>query len=292
MKPAAFTYHRPASLDEVLALFAKYGDDAKLLAGGQSMGPMMNLRMVQPEHIIDISRMEGHDEIKVEGGNLVVGALARHHDVANSSLVKDSCPVLAQAAGTVGHYAIRQRGTLGGSLAHADPAAQLPLVAVLLNADIEVTSAAETRSIPARDFFVSIMTTALEPDQMVTNVKFPCIVLGEGWGFHLFTRRAGDFAIVTVAATVTLDGNGKVSDLRLVLGGTGPVPMALLDLAEAFKGRLPDVEWVNELTNAAAKATDPDDDPRIPAEYRRDLVRTLLARALADCVSRCQEGQI
>ena len=201
MKPAPFRYHRPQSLGEALALLTEFGADAKLIAGGQSLGPMMNMRLAQPAELIDVNALPGLDGIRTHPDSLEIGALARHHAVATSPVVRKYCPLVAEAAQTIGHYAIRSRGTLGGSLAHADPAAQLPLVAATLGAEIAVAGPRGERRIGAGEFFVSFMTTALEPDEILVSVRFPKAAPGERHAYLQFSRRQGDFALVAVAAT-------------------------------------------------------------------------------------------
>lgn len=287
MKPAAFSYHRPASLEEALERLAERGAGAKVIAGGQSLGPMMNMRLATPTDLIDLNDLTEFVYIRDCGDAIAIGALTRHHQVEESALVKQRCPLLAQAAQTIGHYAIRQRGTLGGSLAHADPAAQLALVAVTLGAQISVVSARCQRTVPASEFFQSVMATALEPDELILSVRFPTSVEGEGASFQLFNRRHGDFAIVAVAATVALQGD-RVSGLRLGIAGTGPVPLAYDALAGHFIGEPSDSAWITELAYAARDAVRPEDDARIPAVYRKELTATLVERALMRALARAK----
>jgi len=205
--------------------------------------------------------------------------------LADSDLVRRRCPLLAEAAAGVGHYAIRQRGTLGGSLAHADPAAQLPLVAVVLGAQIEVASRRGRRRLPAAEFFLSVMTTALAADELIVAVCFPALAAREGTAFRLFSRRHGDFALVSVAASVRL-GGGRVECLRLGVGGVQSVPALLGELATRQRGRAADGAWVEEVAAAARAAVQAEDDERIPELYRRELVEVLVARALAAALER------
>lgn len=286
MKPAAFSYHRPASLEEALAQLAR-SDNAKVIAGGQSLGPMMNMRLAAPSALIDLNDLTELSYVREVGDMLEIGALTRHHQVEESELVRASCPLLAQAATTIGHYAIRQRGTLGGSLAHADPAAQLALVAVTLDARINIVSVRGQRTLRAADFFVGVMATALEPDEVIRSVCFPKAAAGEGTEYQIFNRRHGDFAIVAVATTVTLQDE-CVASLRLGLSGIGPVPLAYDALASEFAGRIPDDAWIAELAGAARDAIAPEDDARVPAVYRRELTETLVRRALARALERAQ----
>ncbi|MCD6043563.1 MAG: carbon monoxide dehydrogenase [Burkholderiales bacterium] len=270
MKPAPFRYHRPQSLGEALALLSEHSD-AKLIAGGQSLGPMMNMRLVQPAELIDLNAVAGLDSIAEKGNFLEIGALARHHAIAGSSLVKNRCPLLAEAAQAIGHYAIRSRGTLGGSLAHADPAAQLPLVAATLGAEIVVNGKRGERRIAAKDFFVSMMTTALEPDEILVCVRFPKASPGERHAYLQFSRRTGDFAIVAVAVAL------HSPTLTLGIGGAEDKPLVLDDLNAAEK---PEV-----IARKAREAVNPTESPRVPALYRKELVEVLVKRAVARCLT-------
>lgn len=288
MKPASFSYLRPASLEEALAQLA-HTDGAKVIAGGQSLGPMLNMRLATPAVLVDINDMTELAYARDLGDALEVGALTRHDHVANSETVRRCCPLLAQAATTIGHYAIRQRGTLGGSLAHADPAAQLALVAVTLDARINVASVRGQRSLPAADFFAGVMATALEPDEMICSVRFPKMLPGEGTAFLHFNRRHGDFAIVAVAGTVTLR-DGRVASLRIGVSGAAATPLSLSRLAGEFAGRVPDAAWIDQLAAAAQAAIAPEDNPRIPAAYRKELAATLVRRTMQRALARAQEG--
>ena len=288
MKPAAFEYHRPQSLEQALALLERHGDTARILAGGQSLAPMLNMRLAQPAHLIDVNDLDQIAQIRDAGENLAVGALVRHDDLARSSLVQAACPLLAEAASTGGHYAIRQRGTLGGSLAHADPAAQLPLVAVVLDAAIDVVGPRSRRTIAAREFFVAMMTTALAPDEILVEARFPKRGAGEGVAFEIFSRRRGDFALVAVAASVTLDGANRVSRLRLGVGGVHAVPATFDDVMQAQHGRVASAHWCREVAEAACGRIQPEESRLVPAEYRRELCEALTQRALGRAVERAR----
>jgi carbon-monoxide dehydrogenase medium subunit len=268
VKPAPFRYHRPESLGDALALLSE-NPDAKVIAGGQSLAPMMNMRLVTPAGLIDLNAIAGMDAISESGNFVEIGALARHHAVANSGLVKGRCPLLAEAAGTIGHYAIRSRGTLGGSLAHADPAAQLPLVAATLGAEIAVAGHRGARRIAARDFFVSLMTTTLAPDEIIVAARFPKAAAGERHAYVQFSRRTGDFAIVAVAC-VLLDRK-----LRIGIGAAEDKPLVFdfpKEEPEAIAAKVRD-------------AVNPAENPRIPALYRKELVEVLTRRAVQKCLS-------
>jgi aerobic carbon-monoxide dehydrogenase medium subunit len=284
VKPAAFSYLRPVSLDEALHQLAAGGGEAKLIAGGQSLGPMLNMRLARPAQLIDVNDLTELAYVREAGGWLRVGAMTRHHQVAESALVRRRCPLLAQAAQTIGHYAIRQRGTIGGSLAHADPAAQFPLVAVTLGAKLHLRSTAGERTVAAAEFFLSAMTTALAADEMIESVDFPAAADGETAGYRLFNRRHGDYAIVAAATTVGI-ARGTVERLRLGLGGATPVPRALERLAQSACGRRADDEWVREVASSAAGQLEADDDRRVSVQYRRELAETVVARALRHAIA-------
>jgi carbon-monoxide dehydrogenase medium subunit len=279
MKPAAFSYHRPRSLWEALSLLALHGFDAKVIAGGQSLAPMMNMRFAQPAHLIDLNALPQLAGIALEGDTLAIGAMTRHHEIATSATVRAACPLLAEAAATIGHYAIRQRGTLGGSLAHADPAAQMPLIASTLGARIDIVVADGSREVSAAQFLISVMTTDLAADEIIRTVRFPTVRPGERHAFEAFSRRHGDFAIAACAVTAVLAG-GKFSGLRIGVGGVADVPLALDELAASFVGEAADARTVARIADAVAGAIDPHDQPDISAAYRRDLVKALAARAL------------
>jgi len=279
MKPAAFDYFRPASLEEALRRLDDLGPQAKVIAGGQSLGPMMNMRLATPAQLIDLNDLTELGYVREAGDWLQVGGLTRHHAVAESPLAWRHCPLLAQAAQTIGHYAIRQRGTLGGSLAHADPAAQLALVAATLGARLNLVRRGSQRQVEAADFFVGAMITALGPQELILSVEFPKALPGEAAAYRLFNRRHGDYAIVAVATTVRVE-QGKVAHLRLGVGGAGPVPQRLDSLAQAFCGFAPSGSWIAQVAAAAAQAVQVEDDGRVPALYRQELTRALVADAL------------
>ena len=268
MKPAPFRYHRPESLAHALELLSGL-EDAKLIAGGQSLGPMMNMRLVQPADLVDLNAVAGLDFITEKDDCLEIGALARHHAVEKSGLVKKHCPLLAEAAGTIGHYAIRSRGTLGGSLAHADPAAQLPLVAATLGAEIVANGKRGERRIAAKDFFVSMMSTSLEPGEIVVSARFPKAAAGDRHAYLQFSRRTGDFAIVAVA--VVFHSN----KLWVGIGGAEDKPRVL-----EFSKEKPET-----IARKAREAVDPAENPRVPALYRKELVEVLVQRAVAKCLN-------
>jgi aerobic carbon-monoxide dehydrogenase medium subunit len=279
MKPAAFSYFRPVSIDDALRQLAAGGAEAKLIAGGQSLGPMMNMRLARPAQLVDLNDLTELAYVREAGDWLRIGSLTRHYQLAESPLVRRHCPLLAQAAQTIGHYAIRQRGTLGGSIAHADPAAQLPLVALTLGARLHVRSATRSGTLDAADFFVSAMTTTLAPDELIEYIEFPKAKAGEAAAYRLFNRRHGDYAIIAAATSVSVAG-GKVDALRIGLGGATPVPQSLRALAQSACGRRPDEAWVRDVARGAADQLEVEEDQRMSIEYRRELAQTVVARAL------------
>lgn len=285
MKPAAFSYHRPAAVGEVLDLLARFGSEARIVAGGQSLVPMMNMRLAAPAHLVDINDLSELGHIRLRGDRLEVGGLARHREIAESTLVQEQCPLLAQATRTIGHYAIRERGTVGGSLAHADPAAQHALAAVTLGARLTLARKGGERTLEAGEFLLAAMTTSLAADEMVVAVSYPRFAPGEVSAYRMFNQRHGDYALVAVAATLALE-NGRVAQLRLGIGGVAPVPQRLDGVAGAFRGKAPSADWIAGVARAARDAVAPEDQPRVPAVYRKELTETLVARALTRCVQK------
>jgi aerobic carbon-monoxide dehydrogenase medium subunit len=285
VKPAAFSYHRPASVDEALDLLARFGAEAKVIAGGQSLVPMMNMRLAAPAHLVDINDLAELARIRIRGDRLEVGALARHAAIAASGLALSHCPLLAQAARTIGHDAIRERGTVGGSLVHADPAAQHALVAVTLGAQLRLARQGGERTVEAGEFLLAPMTTAIAPDEMLVSVSYPVAAAGEVSAFRMFNQRHGDFAIVAVAACLRVE-QGRAARLAIGIGGVGPVPQRLEAVARAYEGRRVSPDWIAEVARAAREAVRPEENPRVPAVFRQELTETLVARALAGCAEK------
>ena len=278
MKPAPFEYHRPTSLAETFDLLDRYGDDGRILAGGQSLVPTLNMRLVTPRAVIDINRLPGLDTIRVTPAGLVIGALARHEAVERSPLVAEHAPLIAAAMPHVGHAAIRTRGTVGGSLALADPAAELPACAVALDATIRVESRRGPRDVAAADFFRGIYTTALGPGEIVAEIVVPRAVSEWRSGFEELARRRGDFALAGLAAHVHVEG-GAITAARLVFFGVGMVPVRARGAEAALAGPRADAGAL-----AAGRALDADLDPpgdiHGSAALRRHLARVLLSRVI------------
>ncbi|MFF5258817.1 FAD binding domain-containing protein [Actinomadura viridis] len=280
MIPAQFDYVRPASLDEAVAALADAGEDAKALAGGQSLMPLLRLRLAYPEALIDLDRIASLREIRDEGDALMIGAMATHHQVLHDPLVKEHAPLIAEATATVADPAVRHRGTFGGSLAHADPAGDLPAVALALDAVLLARSPRGEREIPAADFFLDWMTSALEPDELLVGVRVP--KLGPGWAVHYekFHRTAQAWAIVGVACAVRRE-NGSVGDARIALTNMGPVPVRATGVEEAVTGRPASADSFRSAAERASEGASPPADLHGSAEYREHLARVLTARALA-----------
>lgn len=288
MKPAAFDYHRAESVEDALNHLSASLGKAKVIAGGQSLAPMLNMRLAKPDVLIDLNDLSELAYIRKRDEWLEVGPLTRHHQLAESALVRQWCPLLAKAASTIGHYAIRQRGTLGGSLSHADPAAQLPLVAATLEAQFELISVRGRRVIQADDFFLSTMTTAMAQDEILHSVRFP-VVQQDASAFKLFSRRHGDFAVVAVAAMMEFQQE-LVSRLFVGVGGVDVVPRNLTPHMQPFIGRRPDEAWMNEVVLATELAAQPLDDGRVEVLYRQELTRTLARQVFSNAVACAQEG--
>lgn len=268
-------------------MLEELGPQARLLAGGQSLGPMLNLRLARPEHVIDLNDLTEFAYVREAGDAVEVGGLTRHYQLAASDTLRAVCPLLPLAAQTIGHYAIRQRGTLGGSLANADPVAQLALAAVTLDAQITLVRRGGRREVAARDFFLAAMTTALAPNELLLSVRFPKSTAGEVSVYRMFNRRHGDFAVVSVATTLTL-AQGQVDRLRLALCGVAPIPVRLDAVARQFEGQRADAHWAQAVADAVAHAVQPEEDERIPASYRRELAHSLTRRALVRALEKLE----
>lgn len=290
MKPAPFKYYAPTSVSEALAHLAQHGYDAKVLAGGQSLIPTMNFRLNQPSVLVDLNNVSELFYIRPgDNGGVRLGAMSRHCQVEHSDLVAQRAPLLHETMPRVAHPQIRNRGTFGGSLAHADPAAELAAVSVALGARFRLRNQARERWVSSQDFFVGPFTTVLEPDELLVEIDLPAMPPRSGWSFKEITRRHNDFAIVGVGTTVTLDGAGRCQQARLVFlsVGEGPVP------ATQAAGMLQDQALTPELIQAAAETAassdvDPSGDIHATADYRRQLVRVLARRTLTQAFERAQ----
>ncbi|MYF06410.1 MAG: xanthine dehydrogenase family protein subunit M [Rhodospirillaceae bacterium] len=285
MKPPAFKYVAAETVEEATARLAEYGDEARPIAGGQSLVPMMNFRLVSPAVLVDIRRIAPPDAIEEANGHVRVGALTRHRSLETSPLIRDRFPVLAAAMGHVAHLAIRNRGTIGGSLCHADPAAELPALAVLLDARIHAASCGGERVVEAGSFFEGALWTALDDGEIVTRIDFPLLPPGTGWGFHEFARRHGDFGLAGAAATVT-GSAGRAAEVRIALFGVGETPVRAAAAEALLTGTGLEPDAVAAAVEAVRGGVDPGDDLHASADYRRHLAGVMAERALGDAWAR------
>ena len=281
MKAAAFDYRAPESLDEALALRAEHGHDGVVLAGGQSLVPLLNLRMALPAVVVDLGRVPGLAGIRELDGGVAVGAMTRMRDAERSALLAERYPLVGAALAHVGYPAIRNRGTVGGSIAHGDPAAELPAVALALDAELVVRSAARgTRTIPASEFFLGTFTTALEPDELLVEVRLPAPRTGARSGFDEVARRHGDFALAGAAAVVALDAAGTVVDARVAVLGVHGSAVRLPELEQALVGALPREDRFRDAAESAVAQLEPNSDVHASAGYRRRVAAVTARRAL------------
>jgi carbon-monoxide dehydrogenase medium subunit len=285
VKASAFEYVQVSSVDEAVAQLAELGDEAKVLAGGQSLVPLLNLRLANPAYLVDINPI-GELDFIANGSGVRVGAVARHRDVERSELVARVNPLLVAALKRVGHAAIRNRGTIGGSVAHADPAAELPTILVALDGEIEARSSRGTRTVAAADFFESFLTTTLQPDELLTEVRFPSLPAGTGWSIQEFSRRSGDFGVVTVAVTLAAGSNGRIAEARVAFGGVAGTAVRALSAEAALAGQTPSTELWKGVAQVAAAGLDPPGDLHGTPEYRRHLAAVLTERALVEAYGR------
>ncbi|HWN41399.1 MAG TPA: xanthine dehydrogenase family protein subunit M [Thermoanaerobaculia bacterium] len=290
MKPAPFEYLAPDSLDAALDILAHRGGEAKLLAGGQSLIPVMNFRLAQPSLLVDLNRLRDLDYMKEdEGGGLRIGAMTRQRRLERDPLVPRLAPLLREAVPFIAHPQIRNRGTVGGSLAHADPAAELPAVAVALDARFRLQSARGERWVEAREFFAGLFTTTLEPDEMLVEVALPPPPPNTGWAFLEVARRHGDYAQVGIAARVTLDEGGRCREARLVYLSVGDGPVEAREAARMLAGTdLSDEAIAAASDKASRDEMDPTGDIHASADFKRHLARVLTGRALRRAGARAQ----
>jgi CO/xanthine dehydrogenase FAD-binding subunit len=292
MKPAPFDYRRPEHLDEALAIFAELGSDAKALAGGQSLVPAMNFRLARPTVLVDLNRLDPLAYIdETQDGGLRIGAMTRQRAAERSPAVASRASLLFEAMPWIAHPQIRNRGTVGGSLAHADPAAELPAVMVALDAQFVLRSRTATRTVPARDFFTGILSTVMAPDELLTEIQIPTIRAHTGTAFMELARRHGDFALVGVAVALVLDERGNCSSARIVLLSVGDGPVVATGAMTALVGSQPTLTRIEEAAGvAAATDIDPPGDIHASSAYRRHLARVLVRRAVTRATERAAEA--
>jgi CO/xanthine dehydrogenase FAD-binding subunit len=286
MKPAPFEYFAPETLAEALDLLQQRAGDARVLAGGQSLVPLLNFRLVKPAALVDINGVGQLAYIRRADGNIAIGAGTRQRQVLASDAVSDMCPLLSEAVRYIGHPAIRNRGTVGGSIAHADPAAELPIVAAALDAEMVVNSSRGERSLKPDEFCVTFLTTAMEPDEILVEVRFPSLGPRTGWSFQEVNRRYGDFALVAVAATVTLDERDRCQSVRVALGGVGGTPVRARAVEQAITGAEPTEAALAEAAQLVKGEIEPSSDIHASAEYRTHVASVLVRRALQTAAER------
>lgn len=285
MKPPAFAYYAPADLEEALHLLHEFVHekqcDVKLLAGGQSLIPLLNMRLAHPEAIIDLNPLESELSYVRHAGEMVsIGALTRHYVLQDHPEIIRFCPLIAEAVRLIGHAAILTRGTIGGSIIHADPAAELPLVCALLGGSITLRTLGGSRAVNAPAFFVSYLTTSIEPDEILTEVTLPTLPPRTGQAIEEFTQRHGDFALAAAVAQVTLNGDGTLADVRLSIGGAGPTPIDCSHVLASLLNSAPSAEDIQDALRRIDNELDPPEDIHADAAYRKELAQVLAYRAI------------
>jgi aerobic carbon-monoxide dehydrogenase medium subunit len=290
MIPRSFEYFSPDTLEEAIALLQKLGPEAKLLSGGQSLIPMMKLRILSPQHIVDINRIPGLDYISETDGHLKIGALAREHQLESSDVIKNKLPILADTAKLIADPLVRSQATVCGNLAHGDPANDHPATMLALGATLVATGPKGQREIAIEDFFPGLFTTALEPEEILTEIKIPLPAANSGGAYLKLERKVGDFATAGVAVQITLDDGGKCQRAGIGLTNVGMTPIKATKTEAFLAGKALDDATIKEAAEIAASESQPNDDIRGSAEYKRDLVRVLTARALMRALERAKGG--
>jgi len=281
MPATTFEYHVPTTVQEAISLLSQYGGEAKLLAGGHSLIPIMNLRLAQPKALIDLGKIPGLVGIREDGGTIVIGAMTTHWMIESSALLKEKVPILPEAAAVIGDVQVRNRGTIGGSLAHADPAGDFPGVAVALDMQLKAVGPKGERTLKAREFFVDILTTALQPDEILTEIRVPAFAARTGSAYEKFPNPASRYAIVGAAAVVTVDGNGVCQKAAIGLNGVTGKPVAAAGVEQALTGKRLNDQTIQEASAKAADGLEPLGDIFASAPYRAHLARVYTKRALA-----------
>ena len=290
MKPAPFKYFAPSTIDEALAHLAEYGYDAKILAGGQSLIPTMNFRMAQPTVLIDLNNISELFYVKNESDGLRIGAMTRQREMERNTLVSANCPLIYETMPFIAHPQIRNRGTVGGSIAHADPAAELTAVMMALNARFQLRGKNSERWVTANEFFQGMFTTALEPEEILSEISLPILPKTCGWAFREVARRRGDFALVGATAVVVLDNNRKCQQARIVLLSVGDGPVEAHQAEQILLGQEGSGNIIDEVAEtAASKDIDPPGDIHASPEYRRHLARVLTKQVLSQAFERAQK---
>jgi aerobic carbon-monoxide dehydrogenase medium subunit len=288
MYPAAFDYHTPTNVQDALGLLGRYKDDAKLLAGGHSLVPMMKLRLAQPKHLIDLRKVPGLAGVKEQGGAIVIGALTTHWQMESSTLLKSKCPVLAETASVIGDPAVRNLGTVGGSLAHADPAADQPATVIALGAEIVCEGARGRRTVKVDDWFQGLMATALKEDELLVEIRVPAWPAGSGGAYMKFPHPASRFAVVGVAAMVTLDQEGKCTKAGVGVTGAGTKAVRAKGVEAGLLGKKLDAATIEAAAQKAADGVDVQADLQGSVEYKAHLCRVFAKRAITEAAKRAR----
>lgn len=286
MIPPSFEYLRPSTVPEAITLLQQYGEDAKILSGGQSLIPMMKLRLARPGYLIDINRISGLSYIKEEGGYLKIGGLTREAELESSPLIQSKYPLLVDTTSVIADPQVRNLATVGGNLAHGDPANDHPATMIALGAQVVATGAKGERVIPIEDFFVSLFTTALQQDEILTEIRVPLPPAHSGGAYFKLERKVGDFATAAVAVQLTLDDKGNVQKAGIGLTNVGATPIKAKSAENFLAGKKPDDGNISQAAQLAAGDAQPSSDLRGPADYKRGLIRELTKRALARSVER------
>jgi carbon-monoxide dehydrogenase medium subunit len=288
MIPAAFDYHRPASLDEAIGLLARHGEGAKLLSGGMSLLPTLKLRLGSFAHLVDLGRIPGLEYVREQGGFLCIGAMTRQAVLEGSDLVRSKYPILADAVPLIADPLVRNRGTIGGNVANGDPANDQPAIMLALGATFVARGPKGERTIAATGFYTGLYATALAQDEILTEIRIPVPPARSGGAYQKLKRKTGDFAVAAAAVQLTLDAKGAVERAGIGLTNAGPTPLEALEAAKILAGKVPDEKTIAEAARLAAAASNPSADHRGSVEYKREMARVMTARALQKALERAR----
>jgi CO/xanthine dehydrogenase FAD-binding subunit len=282
MKPPVFDYQRAENIEHACELLSAFGTDSKILAGGQTLIPMMNFRLARPQVLIDISNIPDRNQVTEESDGIRIRATSVQRFVEQSAAVQRRLPILHNAIQHIAHFQIRNKGTIGGSISNADPASELPAMSMLLDAELTINSTTEERIVPAEEFFVTYMTTSLAPDEILSSILFKEPPKNSGWGFHEVARRSGDFALAGSSAVVTLDAGGKCTRARIALFGVAATPVRAIEAEEMMIGEVYSENLLRAVAQRVQDVVDPESDVHVTKEYRRSVAEVLTVRALDD----------
>jgi carbon-monoxide dehydrogenase medium subunit len=285
MKPPNFRYWDPANVDETVRFLEQYADDTKLLAGGQSLMPVISMRLARPDYLVDINGLSELDYVRLDGDRLRIGALTRQVTLMESAEVQQHVPLISKALPFIGHTAIRYRGTIGGSIVHADPSAELPAVASALDAEITVQGPRGTRTIPAAEFFLSFFTTSMELDEMLTEVAFPIRPQTKGTAVMELARRHGDFAVAGSMVSIEANGGGRIESARVCAFGVDDVPRRIDEAESLLAGQVPTADLLTQAGDVTARSVEPESDMHATGEYRREMAGVLTRRGLEQALA-------